>query len=675
MNRMTRQVRYTALTIGVTTLVVAGFGIRLATKMLPERQPNRLQAEYGAYTNLGARHRVNWYPFDGLPFRIASDRNQLVLIEVGDIFSSPSHIYTYRHFEDPDIIRTFNNHFVAIRIDQQELPAIASAISLNTLALFEASGSWLLLLDPKGNLLTQSAYRAITSDQNRPGMERWLMEQVSMWSRDKEALLNEQQTTSDRRKLALANSEKFGTINQDIARAYLSQIFRAIDSEKGAFEKGVSPISSPIPQLMFESNNNEIVYLARRWLQELRMSACYDQIGGGFFIMSRSPYWRSPSFGKPADLSALLAALYAQVGIYAKDVLLIETAKQTINWLLSMRDPISGLFWVGIGTDEIREGKSPYYEWILDSLPSDAQKMFRIQDGASQGPLVLTSAQAIFEQDYPNIVNQLLKERQTRIHPIIDKALYANVNGKILCSLFRVGRALNDNSLIEIADNILANVMQMFVQKTGDVLHAQTGLGRTTGQFTDSVWVVRALIEAFLSTGNKQRLEFAETIQQRSIEVFGHPDGGFVAYLPSTLNNLAFALTVRNIADAPQESENATAMRNLYDLAVLTKDERYFRLFLKSANAFGGSLSYLGATAASYVREVLRSYRKVFLISGKEATNVLRTIETESPGIPCYIATDVWKKDLKEGDGVYEIAPRSENDRWGEIQLTYLGRN
>jgi uncharacterized protein YyaL (SSP411 family) len=659
--------------MGVTALVVAGFGIRLATRLLPERQPNRLEAEYGAYTNLGARHRINWYPFDGLPFRIARDRNQLVFIEVGDVFSPPSHVYTYRHFEDPDIIRVLNSHYVSIRIDQQELPAIASAISINTLALFEASGSWLLLLDPNGDLLAQSPYRSLTSEQNRPGMERWLMEQVSIWSRGKETLLAEKQTMSDRRKLTLANSERIGAITKEIANAYLTQLTQAVSSERGAFDVGVSPIASPIPQLMLESNDDHIVYLAKRWLQELRMSACYDQIGGGFFMMARSPYWKSPSFGKPTEISALLAAVYAQTGMHTNDVLLIETAKQTVKWLLSMRDPVSGLFWVGIGTDEIREGRSPYYDWMFDSLPNNAQTIFKIENNAPHGPLTLTSTQVVFAQDYDETINKLLRERNKRTQPIVDKALYANINGKVISSLFRIGRTLNDDSLIEIADTAIESVVQTFIQKTGDVLHAETGLGRTTGQFADSVWIVRALIEAFLSTGNKRRLELAELIQQRSIEVFGHANGGFVAYLPSTLNNLPFALTIRNIADMPQESENATAIRNLYDLSVLTKNERYFELFVKTTSAFGESLSYLGATAASYVREVLRSYRKVVLLSGKRATDMLRNIEKTSPGVPCYIATEVWQSNLKSGDGVYEIAPRSTQIPWVEHSVTYLG--
>ena len=191
--------------------------------------------------------------------------------------------------------------------------------------------------------------------------------------------------------------------------------------------------------------------------------------------------------------------------------------------------------------------------------------------------------------------------------PRNDAGQYADQNGQAISGLFRIGRALqNDKALLLAADAYLA-AREMFVQPLGDVLHAPTGKGRSTGYCGSYMWVARAAIDGYLATGDSQYLSDAELVMRRAMELFKGESGALMSYLPSLLRDLGYDLEVYRVIDTELQSANALAALNLADLFELTGGETYRDNAEDVIRAFSGKFAD-GAAPAGIVLAALRLY-------------------------------------------------------------------
>jgi len=568
--------------------------------------------EYGSYVKSGSHHQVNWYAFSPEPFEIAKKKNMLIFLEIGSTLSSSSLSLTKNAFEDGDVIRLLNSHYVSIRVDINEFPAVAFAVSLNTPLLYSSENSLVLVLTPEGKIVDEKILRPFPRETTRNAFIDFLQNYAWKWAHDQDSLRKQVATVEKARAMRAYTTAKAGFAEGDIARLYLDALLKHVDISTIESQTHALPVRAEVPELLLESQDEKALQNLRIWLLRLCSSALYDPLWGGFFYFAYEPGWRQPRFAKSTSSSLLLASVYAQAGAAFDAPLFRWVAKQTMDWAFdSMIDSETGLFYAGISTDEAFQEQVSAYEWESGSLTGIAGEVFEIEEGAVVGALRLKSV-----RDYDTAVSQERVERIQRAIqqlrskasvslPEKDKGVYSDVNGKAIASLFIMANALKDKEAIAKTKKIFLRAVQVFVQPIGDVVHAPEGRGRIASYLGSYVWMSRASIECYRATGDRSALEVAKRITERMLELFEHPGGGFVTHLHSAFDFAPFVVENRNIVDELDEGLNAVAARNLLDLERLTNSARYRKAALATLSAFAGSAPRFGIWSAGYMRAVL----------------------------------------------------------------------
>jgi uncharacterized protein YyaL (SSP411 family) len=596
-------------------LVVISFlaiGIKLSSPLLPERQPNRLSIEYSAFLRASDRQKINWYPFSPEPFAIAKRKNMMILLNVGTVASTPAMLMKSRVFEDAEVIRIVNDHYISIQVDLNEMPGIAYALNINTNMLFRTEGSMVILLTSEGEIFDETPYRPTESVGQRQGMLDYLRDNARKWIHQRNEVLQKAELIKQQRETVNLALTKPGEVNLFLANALAMEIVRNSDMQVGALKEVPSVICEQIPGLLFAINEPSTKQLAFYWLLRLRESSSYDQCNGGFFVFSALPNWASPRYGKHTGQSMLMAGLYAYAGREFNAPLFHQTAKHTAQWAIQeMLDNNTNLFFTGMASDQAHTGASPFYEWSRGEIPNSALNIFDIHNtGRSTGGLILKRENndilAVSERRVSAIQNALksIQPKDESLKPIKDDGIYADVNGQVIASLFIIGTILNDNEILEIAKTAWESARNNFVLSLGDVLHTVEGRARTTSYLGDYLWLARAGIECYKATNNKTALHIAERIMLRVTELFEHSAGGYITSLFSEYEFAPFVLTNRNFSDDKIESLNSLAIRNFKDLSVMLNNDEHRIKALQTATAFAESLREVGLFGAGYARAI-----------------------------------------------------------------------
>ncbi|HWP30400.1 MAG TPA: DUF255 domain-containing protein [Fimbriimonadales bacterium] len=610
--------RFTVVTNLLVIIVLFGIGIRLASKYLPERQPNRLAIEYGAYVRSGSHHQVNWYAFSPEPFEIAKKNNMLIFLEIGSTLSSSSLSLTKNAFEDGDVIRLLNSHYVSIRVDINEFPAIALAVSLNTPLLYSSENSLILVLTPDGKIVDEKFLRPFPRETTRDAFIDFLQNYAREWAHNPDSLRKQAASIEKARAMRVYTNAKPGFLERSIAEFYLDALLKHVDVSTIESQTHALPIRAEVPELLFESHDERALQNLKVWLLRLCSSAVYDPIRGGFFHFAYEPGWRQPRFAKSTSSSLLLASIYAQAGSVFDAPLFRWIAKQTMDWALDfMLDSETGLFCAGIATDEDFQEKISVYEWESESLTGIAGEVFEIEGNAAVGAIRLKGIReynaAVSREQVERIQRAILQLRSKIASirlPEKDEGVYSDINGKSIASLFIIASTLKDEEAVKKTKEIYHRAMQVFVQPIGDVVHAPEGRARIASYLGSYVWMARAAIECYRATGDDSALNDAKRITDRMLELFEHPGGGFITSLPSAFDFAPFVMENRNIVDEFDESLNALAARNLLDLRMLTNSERYSKAALATLSAFAGSAPRLGIWTAGYMRAVFEYFEQ-----------------------------------------------------------------
>ena len=83
---------------------------------------NQLIHEKSPYLLQHAHNPVNWYPWGEEPFKIAREKSLPLLVSIGYATCHWCHVMERESFEDPDLAKLLNEHFVSIKIDREERP-------------------------------------------------------------------------------------------------------------------------------------------------------------------------------------------------------------------------------------------------------------------------------------------------------------------------------------------------------------------------------------------------------------------------------------------------------------------------------------------------------------------------------------------------------------------------
>ncbi|WP_313791496.1 DUF255 domain-containing protein [Lacinutrix neustonica] len=92
------------------------------------KHTNNLIHETSPYLLQHAHNPVNWNAWNEKTLDDAKHSKQLLLISVGYAACHWCHVMEHESFEDEDVAKVMNTHFINVKVDREERPRCGSSV-------------------------------------------------------------------------------------------------------------------------------------------------------------------------------------------------------------------------------------------------------------------------------------------------------------------------------------------------------------------------------------------------------------------------------------------------------------------------------------------------------------------------------------------------------------------
>jgi uncharacterized protein YyaL (SSP411 family) len=136
----------------------------------PEGHSNRLIHEKSPYLLQHAGNPVNWYPWGEDAFARAKKEKKPIFLSIGYATCHWCHVMAHESFEDEEVARLLNRHYIAIKVDREERPDV-DKIYMSVCQSLTGRGGWPLsiFMTPEGRPFFAGSYFPKSSRMGMPG--------------------------------------------------------------------------------------------------------------------------------------------------------------------------------------------------------------------------------------------------------------------------------------------------------------------------------------------------------------------------------------------------------------------------------------------------------------------------------------------------------------------------
>src|SRR5664280_2632809 len=136
---------------------------------------NSLSQASSAYLRSAMHQPIQWQEWGEEAFATAQRENKPILLDIGAVWCHWCHVMDRESYENEEIARLINEHYIAIKVDRDERPDIDARYQVAVNAL-TGQGGWPLtaFLTPEGKPFYGGTYFPPEDLPGRPGMARVL---------------------------------------------------------------------------------------------------------------------------------------------------------------------------------------------------------------------------------------------------------------------------------------------------------------------------------------------------------------------------------------------------------------------------------------------------------------------------------------------------------------------
>lgn len=565
---------------------------------------NRLILEDSPYLLQHAHNPVSWHAWGTEPFKQAKKENKPVFLSIGYSTCHWCHVMERESFENIEIARYLDKHFIPIKVDRERRPDI-DEIYMSALMLTKGQGGW-----PMSSFLTYDGKPFYSGTYYPPEEFTELLKLIKgTWESQQDELNLLASKIADAVKNSVQTRGKVAAIGTELVQDTVSRMLLRYDKQWGGF--GNAPKFTNESSLMFllqeayRNINSETIAAAEHTLMMMAHGGVYDQIGGGFHRYSTDPYWLVPHFEKMLYHQAYMARVYLMAYQYTGNKFYARIAEQTLNYILRDMKSSSGGFY-SASDAESDEEEGAYYVWtvnqIQDYLPGEdavlAQSIFGItENGNFKGRNILhlpdklsnlAKTLDIKEQDLTlrldGIREKLLQERVKRTPPLIDKKILLAWNGMMITSLAMSAQILGRQDYLEAAIQTADFLWNHQRMEDGTLLRVNyDGRSSIIATQDDYANFAEGLIALYDADGKRLWLDRAREISKVMINKFWDTDSG--GFLMSEDKATLF-VAPKQISDSGIPSGNAVALHVLVSLSNRVRDWQYKKLATQLIQSF-----------------------------------------------------------------------------------------
>ena len=544
---------------------------------------NRLIREDSPYLLQHAHNPVNWYPWGGEAFEIAKQEHKPIFLSIGYSTCHWCHVMEVESFDNVEIAKVLNEHFISIKMDREQYPDIDEAY-MTGVQLMSGHGGW-----PMSNFMLNDGRPFFGATYFPPPTFMKLLQQiVEAWNEKFDELESSATKIGEAIDRILSERKKAASLEPEINNHVTQALFQREDRSLGGLAG--APKFPQEPLLLFMLDHGErhrhvnAVEFASRSIEAMGRGGIYDQVAGGFHRYSVDAEWLVPHFEKMLYNQSQLSLVNLHAYRVSGNPFFKRVLFQTLEYVLrDMQLPEGGFY---SATDADSEGaEGVFFLWsveqLQDALSKDEAKLivdvFGVSEsGNFEGSNILNFSKTFadheeqfgpeFENKLDSILKKLYQVREQRIHPLRDDKLIVAWSSAMITSLAKAGDYFSQKHWIAAAEKAIDLTLSNNLDGDGTLRRIYLdGTTSIEGQLEDYANLIEALISLFDITSAIGYLQQASNLMSSCIDGFW--DEKEMGFFLSPSNQVGPQLTrSRSASDGATFAPAATALACLISL-------------------------------------------------------------------------------------------------------------
>jgi len=630
---------------------------------------NRLKDSASPYLRSAAHQPIDWHEWGDTAFARAASEDKPILLDIGAVWCHWCHVIDRESYENSEIAKIINEHFVAVKVDRDERPDVDARYQ-SAVSAISGQGGWPLtgFLLPNGKPFFGGTYFPPEDQMGRPGFRRILLAVADSYKNKRSELVRAADHLAD----AVAQAEVFtgarGEFDPGVVDAQITSVTQQFDIKNGGFGRAPKfPHCSAVDlvlELYQQTKEKHLLAMVETTLEKMAGGGVYDQLAGGFHRYSVDERWLVPHFEKMSYDNSELLRNYLHGWQVTQNPVLRETAEGIIGWVNEvLSDQEKGGFYASQDADYSLADDGDYFTWTLDELrasllPDEARVMELYYDVEPHGEMhhnpaknvlwIASNAAGIAKRlglDEASVrlmiakcKGKMLAARLPRPTPFVDKTMYVSWNSMFVSGYLGAARALDGS----MSESCRAFALKTIERMLKEVWSESRGFGHRIGgpaldgSLDDQVFSVLALLDAYEATLEPHYFAAAQETMDIAIERYGDAEGGGFFDRPSDAAPMG-GLDVRRkpFQDSPTPGANSVAAIALIRMHAFTGDVRYYDFARKTLEAFAGIATQYGMFAATYglAATLFAHHPLQVVITGRADDPAVKALEEAAHGV------------------------------------------
>lgn len=613
------------------------------------RIPNRLIDEKSPYLLQHAYNPVKWYPWGDEAFTKAKEENKPVFLSIGYSTCHWCHVMAHESFEDEEVARYLNDHFISIKVDKEERPDVDS-IYMSVCQKLTGSGGWPLtiIMFPNQKPFFAGTYFPKEAKYYTPGLLELLETVIDKWNNNREGLLHSSESITEALKLEYEEEDFSGKITNDLINNAVKSLSQNFEKRYGGF--GNAPKFPTPHNLLFllriahQNKNKEALEIVEKTLQSMYQGGIFDHIGYGFSRYSTDSKWLVPHFEKMLYDNALLVMTYVEAYQLTKKNLYKEIAEMTLEYVARELTSESGGFYCAQDADsEGVEGK--FYVFT----PDEVMKVLGNEDGNYFNNFYGITPEGNFEgKNIPNRLHVNQKElsqeeslentritklrkqiyeyrlERTKLHK--DDKVLTSWNALMIVAYAKAYRTLKKEEYLTAAKKADHFIQEKLCQGDQLFVHFREDEAKGNGHIDDYAFYIWSLLELYEATFDMAYLERGiHFLNVMIAQFFDEKEGGFYLYAK---DSEPLIHRPKEIYDGAIPSGNSVAAYVLQKIAAFTGNIEILRKAEQQLTFIAGRIgNYPSAYCFSMMAILLMLYPTKELICVAENSPDIKELQ------------------------------------------------
>ncbi len=562
------------------------------------RRPNRLASETSPYLLQHACNPVDWYPWGEEALHRARREDKPIFLSIGYSACHWCHVMERESFENEEIARLLNEHFISIKVDREERPDI-DEIYMTAVQIMTGQGGWPLtvFLTPDMQPFYGGTYFPPEDRWGRPGLLTVLRAVVELYSKEREKIVEQARRLTQNLQSVQPAKPHTGLLTLDLLRRAYWHSLQSFDREHGGFGGAPKfPHSMELSLLLrywYRTQDPDALQIVEFSLEKMARGGLYDQLGGGFHRYSVDAQWRVPHFEKMLYDNALLVWTYLEAYQATKQSLYRRIVTETLAYVLREMTSPEGGFYASQDADTLK-GEGAFFVWTAEQIKAalgeeDGAKACEyfgvtesgnVEGGASvlHVPYTLEEFSIKARMVLPEcerwlacVKRQLFAARERREKPARDEKVLTAWNGLMVSAFARAYQVLGHEEYLRAAHDATRFCLT-HLKRDGKLWRSyKDGQAQFKAYLEDYALLVTALLDLYEADFDLFWVREAKALSAAMVEQFWDDDAGGFFFTGDDHEQLP--VRSKPFYDGATPSGNSAAVFTLLRLAELTGDQ------------------------------------------------------------------------------------------------------